>query len=72
MSRTYASYNQPTWYRCSRVKPPEDGEYIVTCRDAIRATVLTYENGKWYNDNRKEFDVIAWMFLPGAYRVEER
>lgn len=72
MSRTYASYNQPTWYRYSRVKPPEDGEYIVTCRDAIRATVLTYENGKWYNDDRKEFDVIAWMFLPGAYRVEER
>ena len=67
---TYARY-EPTWYRFSNVRPPCDGEYIVTCRDAIRATVLTYENGIWTNDHKKKFDVIAWMFLPGAYRVPQ-
>lgn len=64
-----ANYENEHWFVCSRVQPPYDGEFIVTCKDAIRATVLTYEDGKWLNDNKDEFDVIAWMFLPGAYRT---
>ena len=65
--KSYRNYNEPEWFRFHIVKPPCDGEYIVTCKDAIRATVLTYENGKWYNDARTTFEVIAWMFLPPAY-----
>lgn len=64
----YARYDNPTWYLTANVLPPCEGEYIVTCRDAIRATVLYYEDGNWYNEKRKKFNVIAWMFLPGAYR----
>ena len=60
-------YSNDHWFVYSNVKPPYDGEYIVTIRDAIRATVLTYEDGKWYNEARKTFDVVAWQFLPGAY-----
>lgn len=63
-------YDTERWFTCSTVKPPCDGEYIVTCRGAIKATVLTYEEGVWYNDNRDTFDVVAWMFLPGAYRPD--
>ena len=62
------SYDQMHWFVFNRVQPPCDGEYIVTIRNGIRATVLTYENGHWYNDSRRRFDVVAWMFLPGAYK----
>ncbi len=58
-------YNNDNWF--TQNPPPFEGEYIVTCKNAIRATVLTYENGKWHNDAGVEFDVIAWQFLPGAY-----
>ena len=68
MSR-YARYDQPTWYPTANVLPPCEGEYLVTCRGAIKATVLYFEDGKWYNEKRKQFNVIAWMFLPGAYRI---
>lgn len=65
---TYRYDNIEHWFAFDRVQPPCDGEYIVTCKNAIKATVLTYEDGKWYNDARTTFDVVAWMFLPGAYR----
>lgn len=71
MSRNYAKYDSVSWYRFSCVHPPADGEYIVTCRNARRATILTFENRKWTNDRGKTFDVIAWTFLPGIYRPEE-
>lgn len=58
-------YSNDHWF--TKSDPPCDGEYIVTCKDAIRATVLTFEEGKWYNEAREQFDVIAWQFLPGAY-----
>ena len=64
-----ARYDPYTWFLCRNVKPPYEGEFIVTCRDAIRATVLTYENNKWVNEDNEQFDVVAWMFLPGAYRT---
>ena len=60
-------YSNDHWFVFHNVKPPCDGEYIVTVRDAIKATVLTYEDGKWYNEARETFNVIAWQFLPGAY-----
>ena len=66
----YARYDKEHWFVYNRIKPPYDGEYIVTCRNAIRSTVLTYEDGAWYNEARKKFDVVAWMFLPGIYRPE--
>lgn len=60
-------YSNDRWFLTRNINPPYDGEYIVTCKHAKRATVLTYEEGKWYNDAREEFNVVAWMFLPGAY-----
>lgn len=68
MALRYSRYDEPVWFLTANVQPPCDGEYIVTCRDAIKATVLYFEEGKWYNERRRRFDVIAWMFLPGAYR----
>lgn len=67
MSR-HSYFDDEHWFVFENVKPPCDGEYIVTCKDAIKATVLTYEDDKWYNDARTEFNVVAWMFLPGAYK----
>lgn len=71
MREKYATYNKATWYRYSHVKPPCDGIYIVTCRDAIRATVLNYEDGKWTDDRGNKYSVVAWTFLPGIYRSDE-
>ena len=60
-------YDAFTWYKCTNVKPPCDGEYIVTCRNASRATTATFENGKWLNN----MNVVAWTFFPGIYREGE-
>lgn len=60
-------YDNFTWYKNTNVKPPCDGEYIVTCRNAIRATTATYENGKWLNN----MNVVAWTFFPGIYHEGE-
>ena len=60
-------YNNFTWYLYKNVKPPCDGEYIISCRNAIRATTATFENGKW----RGKYDVVAWTFFPGVYRPNE-
>lgn len=53
------------WYTLTA--PPYEGEYIVTCKGAKRATALQYENGKWTDINGTEYEVIAWQFLPNAY-----
>ena len=60
-------YSNDNWFVYHDTKPPYDGEYNVTVRGAIRATTLTYEDGKWTDINGTEFDVVAWTFLPGAY-----
>ena len=60
-------YDTFTWYRNKNVKPPCDGEYIVTIRNAIRSTSATYEDGKWLGG----IDVVAWTFFPGTFRPDE-
>ena len=62
-----SKYDAFTWYKNVNVKPPCDGEYIVSCRGAIRATSATFEDGKWLGG----IDVIAWTFFPGIYRPNE-
>lgn len=59
-------YDTFTWYLNKNVKPPYDGEYIVSIRNALRATTATFENGKWLGNH----DVVAWTFFPGIYRPE--
>ncbi len=54
-------------YNWNTSTPPYDDDYIVTCRGAQRAMSLTYENGKWTNQEGTEFEVIAWMNFPKAY-----
>ena len=61
------NYDTFTWYLNKNVPPPCDGEYIVTVRNAIRATTATFEDGKW----RGKLDVVAWTFFPGIYRQGE-
>lgn len=53
------------WY--IGIEPPWEGEYIVTCRGASRATNLSWEDNQW-TDGREYYDVIAWTFFPDAYR----
>lgn len=62
-----SKYDTFTWYVYNNVKPPCDGEYIVSCRNAIRATTATFEDGKWL----EKLDVVAWTFFPGIYRASE-
>ena len=50
----------------TRIVPPEEGEYLVTCKDAKRPIILTYEDKIW-TDGYHDFEVIAWLPLPPAY-----
>lgn len=61
-------------------KPERRGEYIVTIEGASLATTLTYYPREsifpsefedlWLDEAGNEYNVIAWMELPDAYRGE--
>lgn len=58
------------WIPCSERLPNKAGEYIVTIKEAKKATILNY-NGSWYDEFDNMYAVIAWQPFPANYTEGE-
>jgi hypothetical protein len=57
------------WIPCSERLPRENGDYLVTFKYLIfyPVEVCEFKDGKW---DSGMYDVVAWMFVPEAYRED--
>ena len=49
------------------IVPPIEGEYLVTCKNEKRPTIVSYEGKGVWTDGYIDYEVIAWLPLPPAY-----
>ena len=60
--------NEP-WRKYPEVKPPVEGEYIVTTKRGMAGkwvTTLNWTGERWY----QKAEVTAWMPKPAPYREQ--
>ena len=59
----------PCWIPCSERLPDVNGDYLVTFKYLIfyPVEVCEFKDGKW---DSGMYDVVAWMFVPEAYRED--
>ena len=57
------------WIPCSERLPNVNGDYLVTFKYLIfyPVEVCEFKDGKW---DSGMYDVVAWMFVPEAYRED--